>query len=142
MSDRTRTLQQERAKHALDRIKKAEEKYQGDTLEKFVSYAENAPASILINGLGQAAATLCAQAKGNPDDPHRSIYDALQSWLCRDDAAAPYEAGRDLLVAITKEDRNSYLHAQAEALAYLEWYKKFAVAFLKKPGRAKTTSEG
>lgn len=128
-----KTLQQQRAKHALEEIKKAGNKYpiDNDNRDKFVAYAENAPASIIINGLGQAAATLCAQAKGDKNDPHYAVYNALQSWLCRNEEAAPYKSEKKLLIAITNKDRDNYLHAQAEALAYLEWYKKFAVAFLK-----------
>jgi CRISPR-associated protein Cmr5 len=131
VSNRMQTLQQQRAKHALDRVKEAEQKYQGENRNTFVACAENAPASILINGLGQAAATLRAQAKGNREDPHRTVYDAVEGWLCRDDEAAPYASQKDLLAAIAAGDRDSYLHAQAEALAYLEWLKKFAVAFMK-----------
>ncbi|HOP69176.1 MAG: type III-B CRISPR module-associated protein Cmr5 [Dethiobacteria bacterium] len=126
------TLQQERAQHALKRIQDAAEKYEdNEDRKKFVSYAESTPASILINGLGQAMATLLAQAKGDQNDPHWAIYDALKDWLCRDNPIAPYKGCRDLITAITEGDRDSYLYAQAEALAYLEWYKKFAVAFMK-----------
>jgi hypothetical protein len=40
----------------------------------FVSTAKNMPASILINGLGQAAATLRAQAKNQQlEDPHMAF---------------------------------------------------------------------
>lgn len=141
MSDKTRSLQQQRAKHALERIKETKAKYQEEGQEKFVGFAKDIPASILINGLGQAAATLCAQARGNPDDPHWAIYEALQSWLCRSDASAPYTSDKDLLTAITEGERRNYLHAQAEALAYLEWYKKFAVAFLSNPKQPKTTEK-
>jgi CRISPR-associated protein Cmr5 len=31
---------------------------------------------------------------------------------------------------IMANSQDSYLHAQAEAMAYLEWLKKFAQAFL------------
>lgn len=130
MNNKKQTLQQQRAKHALGMVKDAENKYQGDEREKFVSYAENAPASVLINGLGQTLATLRAQAK-NKSDPHMAVYNALKSWLCSDNPATPYSPNTDLLTAITEGDRNSYLHAQAETMAYLEWYKKFAVALLK-----------
>jgi CRISPR-associated protein Cmr5 len=144
MSSQVKTLQQRRAEHALSWIRKAEEKFREENnRKKFVSYAENAPASVLINGLGQAAATLCAQAKGDPNDPHMAVYEALQNWLCGSDEAAPYKSyqeNKGLLIAITKEDRNSYLHAQAEALAYLEWYKKLAVAFLKEDSKKEKSS--
>ena len=35
--------------------------------------------------------------------------------------------------SIVKSDRFSYVKAQAEALSYLDWLKKFTVAFLKEP---------
>jgi hypothetical protein len=66
------------------------------------------------------------------EDPHMAIFNALQGWLCNNNTSSPYPAGANLLEAIIKGDRKSYQHAQAESLAYLEWYKKFAVAFLKK----------
>lgn len=143
MSSKVKTLQQRRAEHALLMIRKAKDKFQDKVnRSRFVSYAENAPASVLINGLGQAAATLCAQAKGDSNDPHMAVYEALQDWLCRSDDAAPYRShlgNKSLLTAITREERDSYLRAQAEALAYLEWYKKFAVAFLKEYNTEKTS---
>jgi len=129
------TLEQRRAKEALEKIRDVESRYQGqeDKRETFASYASNMPASILINGLGQAVATLRAQARGRKEDPHQIIFDAVQDWLCRNDAEAPYPGTNCLLTAISEGNRENYQHAQAEALAYLEWYKKFAVAFLKKP---------
>jgi CRISPR-associated protein Cmr5 len=129
------TLQQQRAKHALEQIEVVKQAYQNnkEQREVFVSTAKNMPASILINGLGQAAATLRAQAKNQQlEDPHMAIFNALQGWLCNNNTSSPYPAGANLLEAIIKGDRKSYQHAQAESLAYLEWYKKFAVAFLKK----------
>jgi CRISPR-associated protein Cmr5 len=38
------------------------------------------------------------------------------------------------LEAITQNGRDKYLQAQAEAMAWLEWHKKLAVAYLKKAG--------
>lgn len=129
------TLEQERAAHALAKIRPAsKEMFAGDEekAEKFASYVEGLPATILANGLGQAAATLLAQAKGDQSDPHYKLYRLLEEWLCRDAGQAPYRRANDLLEAIVDNDRQTYLHAQAEALAWLEWLKKFAVAFLKK----------
>jgi len=142
LSNRIQSMQQQRAKHALEKIEAAEKKYQGEDRDKIVAYAENAPASILINGLGQAAATLRAQAKGNFDDPHMTVYNAIKEWLCRNDPSAPYPHDEDLLTAITKGNRKTYLLAQAEALGYLEWYKKFAVALLKNTGKKSIMDQG
>lgn len=139
MTNQIQSMQQQRAKHALKKIKEAEQKHQGEDRDKIVAYAENAPASILINGLGQAAATLWAQAKGNLDVPYMTVYNAIKEWLCRNSPSAPYAQDMDLLTAITKSDRKSYLLAQAEALAYLEWYKKLAVALLKSADKMSIT---
>lgn len=129
------TLEQKRAQHALNKVREIERDYQGEQWEKFVSYVENLPATILTSGLGQAAAMLLAQAKGDTRDAHYILYGSLEDWLCRDDPQAPYRAESDLMAAIVNRDRKTYLRAQAEALAWLEWLKKFAVALLKKPDR-------
>jgi CRISPR-associated protein Cmr5 len=129
-----RTLEQERASDALGKIQAAERIFAGDeeNADKFASYVAGLPATILANGLGQAAATLLAKAKGVQDNPHYRLYQYLEEWLCRDAAQAPYQQAKDLMTAIVNNNRQTYLHAQAEALAWLEWLKKFAIAFLKK----------
>jgi len=128
-----RTLDQDRARHALEKVeglKSKSERYRRD----YVSSVENLPASIIMNGLGQALATLLAAAargEESANDPHRALYRNLEEWLCRDDPQAPYPRQSDLMRAILSYDRFSYIQAQAEAMAWLEWHKKFAVAFLK-----------
>lgn len=87
-----------------------------------------------MNGLGQAAATLLARAAGNKNDPHYKLYQHLQDWLCRKNSLSPYSGTQDLLAAITSGGRDEYLRAKAEALAWLQWQKKFAVAYLSVPG--------
>ncbi len=128
------TLGQRRAAHALARI----QEIKGQKYGKYQSYVKGLPTTILNSGLGQAAAMLLASAKlGKQErsDDHRAyetLYAHLSDWLCRDDSRghAPYPGG-DLMEAIVQHDLDDYAHAQAEALAYLEWLKKFAVAFLK-----------
>lgn len=69
-------------------------------------------------------------------DGYEQLYDHLESWLCGNDDDAPYQnfqvSGNrsTLLHAITQHDQDTYIRAQAEALAYLEWLRKFAEAFL------------
>lgn len=128
----TKTLEQERAAYALAKVRDIREKLDAEKADKFASYVESLPANILSNGLGQTAATLLAQGKGRDGDPHRMLYNALQAWLCRDAIQAPYRSAGDLMNAIVSNDRNTYLRAQAEALAWLAWLKRFAVAYLKK----------
>jgi len=124
------TLEQRRAAHALTRIK-IYETAEKSNYGNYVSYVSALPATILMNGLGQACATLLSQ-KDTPG--HRQLFDDLQDWLCGSDEAAPFPkaAGGDtkLMDAITESEQDTYFHAQAEALAYLVWLKKLAKAFL------------
>lgn len=122
------TLDQLRAKDAFLKIKNVTKNQTQH--DKYLSYVNALPATILMNGLGQAMASLLAAAKGKEEE-HKCLYNHVTSWLCRNDEDAPYSSG-DLLENITKNDEDYYLHAQAEALAYLEWLKKFANAFLEK----------
>lgn len=134
----TKTLEQKRAADSLakiDRIMTIESRGE-EWKDKYASYVESLPAAILNCGLGQAAATLLAASKKQnkrfEDDPHYVLYMHVQDWLCRNSDEAPYNGTDNLLKAITAGDRGSYMLAQAEALKWLEWHKKLAVAYLKK----------
>lgn len=123
-------LEQRRAAHALGRIgqhKKAGKQSYGN----YVSYVSSLPPTILMNGLGQACATLLSQKDVNG---HKQLYDDLQDWLCGNSEAAPYPNATDLMKEITDKDATTYFRAQAEALAYLVWLKKLAKAFLEQGG--------
>ena len=127
----SRTLEQKRAQHALNEVRRFKRELSPEERQKFVSYVESLPANILANGLGQAMAMLLAQANGVKDDPHYRLYGVLQEWLTRNEEQAPYRQERDLMDALVARGRAEYLRAQTEALSYLEWLKKFAVAMMK-----------
>lgn len=127
-----RTLQQQRAAHALAAIEL--HRSRPDTQQKsYVSYVNALPAMIVMNGLGQAAAMLLARAKGDARKPHRLLYDDLSAWLCGNEALPALPLDGDLVTAIMNGDQGTYLRAQAEALAYCTWLKRFAAAYLKLP---------
>lgn len=133
------TLAQRRAMHALGQI--AAIKQQPDHRQiLYRSYVEGLPATILQAGLGQAMASLLARAKGDSEHGRYAVYASLESWLCGDDPDAPFlnnpptkTSNLKLINALAKCDPSTYLRAHAEALAYLEWLKKFAAAELKRP---------
>lgn len=127
-----KSLDLQRAEHALQAVEALKSNTKNG---HYVSYVRALPANILQNGLGQALATLLSAAKGERDDLHRKLYDQMQAWLCNDADDAPYAGKQNLIEAITKGDERDYLRAHAEALAYLVWLKKFAVAFLNEPGQ-------
>lgn len=120
------TLGQQRAAHALEAIKKLEkEKNYGN----FGSYVQRLPATIVMNGLGQAmAGELAAARNGTNDDEraHKILFKLVESWLQKSNAYPKI----DLMTAIVRGGQEDYVRAQAEALAYLDWLKKFSQAYL------------
>lgn len=135
-----RTSEQIRAEHALARVHDlntdAHDLDAHDLRGLYRSYVDRLGPAIMMNGLGQALATeRAASAGGNVRSrAHRMLYDNLQGWLCRDDGNI-YPGGADLLQAIMANDQSKYLLAQAEALAWLDWHKKFCRAELPEGGR-------
>lgn len=124
------------------------------------AYVENLPTTIVMNGLGQAMATELAAARmgeenslpgdyilsamieslegpagGKRDSDERAhelLFCIVQDWLRK---GGVYSKDQDLMEAIVRGDQKKYVRAQAEALAYLEWLKKFSQAFLRKGGK-------
>ena len=123
------TMQQKRAKYALEQVQKA---IDSDVDQKeYKAYAANLPAMIHMNGLGQAAAFF--KSKGGSSDTHEALYTLLSEWLCGKVSYAttqPYTGCTNLLDGITSKDMHQYQVAQAEAQALMDWVKKFAKAFM------------
>ena len=130
----TQTIQQQRAKYALDKITalktlypNPEEKEKQKAFEKeFVSYASGLPAMIHTNGLGQAMA-FC-KLKGKDRTAYKKLYELISTWLCQ--SPQVYAGCNDILNGITTKNMQSYQLAQAETLVLMSWVKKFAKAFL------------
>ena len=141
-----------RARHALERIERHVELQQADPkqLGKYVSYIKGLPASILKNGLGQAMAM--ERMGAAKDTGHALLYQDVQDWLLTErgpslfpeahPARAPAPADLFLAIVHLNTTEADYIRAQAEALAYLEWLKKFAVAFLTVADEQATTKDG
>ncbi len=124
---RRQTIEQQRARFALGRVREvASKKYGG----KYRQEVQGLPAMILTNGLGQTLAFLRAKSKGGrADDEHAAAYQHLCSWIC-------LQMGwtGDLLERVTATDVAGYRRAQLEALAVLGWLKRFAEAELPEAG--------
>ncbi len=123
------TIQQKRAKYALEQVQNAANNHRTNHKE-YKSYASNLPAMIHMNGLGQAAAFF--KSKGGT---HGELYNLLSGWLCKENQ--PYAGCDDLLHGITTKDMHQYRLAQAEAQALMDWVKKFAKAFMNDDKEAK-----
>jgi len=122
-SQAMQTIAQRRAAYALRVVRRAQQ--DGLDAKRFVSYANNLPAMIHMNGLGQTAAFYLSKGAGERE--YRRLYDILSEWLGQRDQ--PY-AGQALLDGITGHDLHRYRLAQAEAMALMDWVKKFAKAFM------------
>lgn len=129
------TLEQQRAAFALERVRELEQSGP-ESYGHYVSYASALPATIIMNGLGQALATLLAKAgrkKLPRQDPHYLLYSHVVGWLAREDARNPVLPGPvdEFIDRLMQADQGVYVRAQAEAMAYLTWLKQFARAYLK-----------
>lgn len=132
------TIQQKRAKYALEKVQNASDN-PNIRHKEFKSYASSLPAMIHMNGLGQAAAFF--RSKGNSSPEHAALYNILSNWLCSHDndpqvqqemPVQPYSGCANLLDGITSRNMQTYRLAQAEAQALMDWVKKFAKAFMTK----------
>lgn len=116
------TLQQERARHALGKVQSWVALSDGAKLKARTS---ELPFMIHANGLGQAAAFF--KSKKNKDG-YDVVLLALQDWLAQ--PSRPFAGKIDLMRAVVEADLATYRLAQAEAMAYMDWVKKFASAYL------------
>lgn len=132
----TQSLAQLRAKDALGTIKELQRlaelpgKTANEVYGNYVSYVKALPATIIMSGLGQAL----AMENSGKKKGHKLLYEHMNAWLCNVGGHgwqnSPYRHKDNVLDAITSLDEDAYIRAQAETMEYLEWLKKFAVAFL------------
>lgn len=125
-----RTLDQQRAAFALKCIQELRDGGQDDG--HYVSYVSALPATIVMNGLGQALTTQLAKAKGKPQHPRRLLYNHVAGWLSQQ-MTELWVAEGDLPLLIERlmnGNQEVYVRAQGEAMAYLNWLKQFARAYL------------
>lgn len=132
MSSETQTLEQKRAADALRKIQELAPEGQ----KYYVSYVSALPATIVMNGLGQALAMLLAKAGGHKRDDHYRLYQHLTDWLGHQipELAATNDDG--VLLKLVEQDQGVYVRAQAEAMTYLHWLRQFARAYLRESGPA------
>lgn len=114
-------IEQKRAAYALKKVQQVSKKEQSE----WKTRANEMPAMIQMNGLGQAAAFYLSKS-----GVHKKIYDLLSDWLCNNaDKNLNIYNTNNLIEGITKGDMETYRAAQAEAQALLTWLKKFSNAY-------------
>ena len=133
----SRTLEQHRAKYALDQVSVVGVPHKEDNKAKYGTLVRRLSAMIMNNGLGQALAFLLADDEGEHKKPSWLLYQQLQDWL-----SGPATSERPSRIYIGTEpnliqhlmlgNREGYQRAQQESLALLAWMTKFADAYLPK----------
>ncbi|MEO1270884.1 MAG: type III-B CRISPR module-associated protein Cmr5 [Myxococcota bacterium] len=130
MSTQSRTQAQRRAIDALDKTLAIVHE-QATWAAAYRSYVERLPAAIVMNGLGQALATELAATRDTESSgdavAHQRLFDNIADWL---GSQIEVYTQDNLLHDVMANSEHHYLHAQAEALAWLEWHKKFCRAHL------------
>lgn len=134
-------LDRRRAAHALEAVRSiGGEAFAGD----YKGYVKGVPAMIMSLGFGQTLALLLdrggddaeAGQGGRAPAAYHRIFDHLTAWLFVENPLGiplgdrPIEGRAGRMAAVTGLAQRDYMVLQAEALAYLEWLKKFANAFL------------
>lgn len=118
------SIEQQRAKYALEQVKDFVENATAADKKEWKTRANEMPAMIQKNGLGQTVALYLA--KGGM---HQEMYTLLSDWLCKKQHIFPDTNNADLITGITTGDMRAYRMAQAEAQALLLWVKKFSRAY-------------
>jgi len=142
LQSQQRSLEQKRAAAAWTKIravvehnKQLEEKKRFG--KEYGQLAKGAPAEIQINGLGQTLAFWRAKGydKGQPkkdcNNAHYQLLAHLSGWLREQLKLSISEDPQAVLEWIVKQAKtDEYRRATTEAMAFLNWLKRFAEAEL------------
>jgi len=120
------TMAQRRAKFALNQVLEITKNKDEKAKKDFKSFSAGAPAMILQNGFGQTLAFWLA--KGS--DKHTALFRTVKRWLTEENKFLTKKGDADFMEELHSIDQSKYLVAQNEALALLEWIKRFANAEL------------
>jgi CRISPR-associated protein Cmr5 len=118
------TLDQRRAKHAWEAVKRAKLKsgaHAKQDPKKFGGQAKKLPTRIMAAGLGQALAFLRAK------DYAPGLLAELADWVLLKRNNRDGQPG-DLLQQVVEGDSNFLRRATDETLAYLQWLNRFVEA--------------
>jgi len=140
-----RSLEQERAKFAYEKVKEVKQEKNPDVQKKYSSYVKSAPILILTNSLGQALAFYLSKLEALPDVDYKSIspqnfkkaeekayaylYTHIAEWLAGERKLTD---GKDPLKYYMEATGTEAMVLTDEAIALLNWLKRFADAMLEK----------
>ncbi len=121
---RQRSLEQQRAAFAWDCVQQVKKK---SWASDYGQLAKGLPAMVQVNGLGQTLAFLDSKGK-RQDNEHARLAADLSRWVSKQLLGGERD---DLIPWITGQaSAAEYRRATAEALAFLNWLRRFAEAEL------------
>jgi CRISPR-associated protein Cmr5 len=125
---RQQTLEQQRATTAWELVSQVKTDPRGTKFQKeYNSWVKKVPVLILTNGLGQTLAFITSKGDGAKE----RLYQHLSNWLMTQMLWSPLaDQKTDLLERLIHEPSATYRRATIEALAFLNWLKRFADALL------------
>lgn len=118
-----RTLDQERAEFAWERVSKVDQSIR----EKYRNLAKGIPALVMTNGLMQTLAFL--EAKGQKAPEHKTLLDDLRTWLAGQKAGVllpDTNTFQQVMAALVGMDTLAYQRATEETQAILRWIRQLA----------------
>ena len=123
-----RSKEQIRARIAWELVNEVPAK----VIDDYASLVKSAPVMILTNGLGQTLAFFISKKS---DLKYKLLYNHLDKWLSENVAWTKNEnVTDDLIDRVINEGSQGYRMATEEALAFLAWMKRFAMALSKDGG--------
>jgi CRISPR-associated protein Cmr5 len=131
----TTTLAQQRAAFALEQLRSLN--LEAEDMKSLATLLKGLPATVLLNGFGQTLAYLLAKGAGKEsgaktkrtEKNYQDSFRLITQWLRQRRLITQKQDG-DILHELAQMDQTRYLQAQEEALALLEWAKRFAAAGL------------
>lgn len=118
------TKEQQRSAFALNQIEK---RFQVPVDKETANFVVGVPTMILANGIAQTMAFLLSKKK----DQHLKTFAVIRTWLEQEIPALKQNADLNFLKKFAELDQREYLKAQQEALALLQWLKRYVRAFEK-----------
>lgn len=118
-----KNLSQKRSQFALEQLLN----HRNVVNKEYKSFVAGVPAMIIQNGFGQTMAFILSKVQR--EQKHRLTFSLIRNWL-REAGMIPAEVTDDVkfMQHLSEIDQKTYMLLQREAMAFLEWVKRYAAA--------------
>jgi CRISPR-associated protein Cmr5 len=117
-------FEQNRARHAFQRVQDAKAKLKEEEAKEYKAYAKKVPMLIKANGLGNVLAFI--EAKAHKNKAWAMLSRHIEEWLFDSQQhLLEFERG-ELLRTLLNANSPTYRAVSQQVLTYLGWIKRFA----------------